>query len=151
MAKTNTAQPEKETGSGGKLFMDLLAAEPGIDRLIDLVMNIGDSSDCQRCGKLGGKVVTFFIPNHAARDIGVLLSRWICPHCLDETERWNSEGWIPVEREMPPDDMVVLVSISGGPEGDVFSLWTEEGEWVDLDPDDEVTHWMPLPSPPIHK
>ncbi len=36
-------------------------------------------NECQKCGKVGGKVVSF--------EIGFMLtSRWICPHCLDATD-----------------------------------------------------------------
>lgn len=43
-----------------------------------------DCHACQKCGKVGGKVVSF--------DLGGLsTSRWVCPHCLDNLHSMADE------------------------------------------------------------
>jgi hypothetical protein len=39
---------------------------------------------CQKCAKLGGKIVEF-------KFNGITTARWVCPYCIDNQERetWN--------------------------------------------------------------
>ena len=42
-------------------------------------MHFDATEPCQRCGKVGGRVVSF-------RYNSITTARWVCPHCLDESK-----------------------------------------------------------------
>lgn len=68
-------------------------------------------------------------------------------------------GWISVKDELPPDDEYVLVYVYGQIKVYFYAVsddgqerchwWEDEGGSFHSDiTDGDVTHWMPLPSPP---
>lgn len=94
---------------------------------------------------------------------------WACRECLqgyeyDECHRItltdaqlsllrNLPQWIPVSERLPEEFATVLVVIStpSGSHVSFMSRHAQDGFWQHADGDiDEinVTHWMPLPSPP---
>ena len=67
----------------------------------------------------------------------------------------EAQLWIPVERELPDDEMTVLVATSTE---EVFAAYHVDGTWfyaqrTAIEPERElrmpVTHWQPLPEAPM--
>jgi hypothetical protein len=86
-------------------------------------------------------------------------------HMTAEVDRLNEkQRWIPVDEKFPAMPGAYLVRITrsapeylGGNEtftrikrlnGDTWQLGRHIPEWINLEIDDTVTHWMPLPQPP---
>jgi len=64
-----------------------------------------------------------------------------------------SNEWISVETEMPEEKlMVLIVAIKIGPNKDyttdMYCSWFDGCRFPRWPHDADVTHWMPLPSPP---
>jgi hypothetical protein len=59
--------------------------------------------------------------------------------------------WIPVTERLPEVDALVLVVVSGG-HVTPLRRHAQDGFWLHEDGDIDlinVTHWMPLPEPPV--
>lgn len=62
--------------------------------------------------------------------------------------------WISIAERLPEDFEFVLVWFAGGESNVDVANWDSEAKWWSLPnngfnhPDDEPTHWMPLPDPP---
>lgn len=61
----------------------------------------------------------------------------------------RAQEWISVDERLPPHAREVLAA-GPGVEG-VTMLYCQDGRWYDGPADEwvNITHWMPLPSPPI--
>ena len=60
-------------------------------------------------------------------------------------------GWISVKERMPEDYVNVLIAMTDVAGTFVAVAWRENNGWNDGEggwPDENVTHWMPLPEPP---
>lgn len=53
--------------------------------------------------------------------------------------------WIPVERELPPDDKMLLGATC---RGEIRLGWLWGGKWCCLIGDNNITHWAHLPEHP---
>lgn len=62
-------------------------------------------------------------------------------------------NWIPVSEHLPDDDTIVLVHVPGASEPVWIGFYVSEyDDWVWAEGAtivEEVTHWMPLPEPPV--
>lgn len=60
--------------------------------------------------------------------------------------------WISVNDSVPDDEQTVLIFIPDSP-GDEETVWLgyrDAGVWYQFDAwEIQVTHWMPLPEPPV--
>lgn len=87
----------------------------------------------------------------------------------------DANGWFDAKQELPPIDQVVIVRYPSGYDGAGILVWgarvddgdhwfwgvqtgyscgirpDEDAGWnnIECDDDYEVTHWMPLPKPPV--
>jgi hypothetical protein len=87
----------------------------------------------------------------------------------------DEHGWVDAKSELPPIDTIVIVRYPSGYDGAHMFAWgarVDDGEhwfwgiqtgyssgiridkdtsWNDIECDDDygVTHWMPLPKPPV--
>lgn len=61
-----------------------------------------------------------------------------------------SEWKIPSE-EMPPEGIVVLVTVSDGDHEAVQMAYQIGGEWLDIVSNETVVAWMPLPPPMVRR
>ena len=62
--------------------------------------------------------------------------------------------WIPVTERLPEDSTYVLARLSGGAIYQALCLTKGSKQWYSANHErfvnkDTVTHWMPLPKPPI--
>ncbi len=58
------------------------------------------------------------------------------------------DAWVPVDRELPDDEMTVLVALEGG---EVWTGFMDAGQWRYVSADligEKVTHWAEFPEPP---
>lgn len=67
------------------------------------------------------------------------------------SEKANDLNWMSVNKGLPEERVPVLIFTIYG---EIFSAKLLAGVWVGLFRDfreDEVTHWMPLPNPPVEE
>jgi hypothetical protein len=60
----------------------------------------------------------------------------------------DPNGWIPVTQRLPEQDQLVI-AWDGGEQ--YFATFSNGGFWLDScwpEPDEDVTHWHPLLTPP---
>lgn len=67
----------------------------------------------------------------------------------------RGDGWISVEERLPHPWEKVIVYLPPNPTGlyadgiVIVAESDESGQWWDIDSTVRVTHWMPLPDPPV--
>lgn len=62
----------------------------------------------------------------------------------------GAPAWIPVSERLPDDDLTVMISVNGESEP-VWMGYYDADHWKETGSGGrvEVTHWMPLPTPPV--
>ena len=87
-----------------------------------------------------------------------MLEKKVVSQCVsaDYCRGWNDAvdampRWIPVEERLPEDGKNVIVFVRSCADWWTMDIdWCVNGHWV-INADDEwhnITHWMPLPTPP---
>jgi hypothetical protein len=69
---------------------------------------------------------------------------WSAPH----NAKPQVAAWVPVDKELPDDELTVLLALS---DGEVWTGFHEAGKWYHESGDrltGVVTHWMQFPEPP---
>lgn len=59
--------------------------------------------------------------------------------------------WIPVDEQLPDDDITVLAFRDADDDAEVWPCWHEAGQWHDAGsglPVEGVTHWAEMPGGP---
>lgn len=69
------------------------------------------------------------------------------PYDAQEERGRQRSGWISVEESSPEVDRAVLVATWGGKIVTIDAL-CQNGQWLKSQ-QKNVTHWMPLPEPPM--
>ena len=86
--------------------------------------------------------------NDTAQDVLIMVGNWI-----DEAQEITVPTWIPVSERLPRPNKLVLCwweSGNGEKEHYGFATFQSHGVWyVSNEGMPKVTHWMPLPEPPI--
>jgi hypothetical protein len=88
---------------------------------------------------------TDYLPDHYYEWMDKLIHK---ADCKDEASQPINSGWILCDDDMPELNTTVLILINDK-NPDIDSLVNDDGDihW-NIYEDANVTHWMPLPSPP---